>query len=184
PCRKRSVSAWKCSDTSPPRRWRTGSRSFSCRPLDTIAAISFILIVYRNHPKMQEEIFMFRNRNTTAAGLVRRLLDGLTLRRVGLIVLGAMICTFGIHNIHQESCSAVVGVMGLLLLVEHWLGVFPAFITPVLDLTCYLLAFKYLGGRFIKLSAVSTLSVSLFYKVWELYPPMLPDLSAHPLAAA
>ena len=95
---------------------------------------------------------MFRNRNTTAAGLLRRLLDGLTLRRVGLIVLGAMICTF--------------------------------FITPVLDITCYLLAFKYLGGRFIKISAVSTLSVSLFYKVWELFPPMLPDLSAHPLAAA
>ena len=127
---------------------------------------------------------MFRNRNTTAAGLVRRLLDGLTLRRVGLIVLGAMICTFGIHNIHQQTGITEGGVMGLMLLVEHWLGVSPAFITPVLDITCYLLAFKYLGGRFIKISAVSTLSVSLFYKVWELFPPMLPDLSAHPLAAA
>ncbi len=127
---------------------------------------------------------MFRNRNTTTAGLVRRLLDGLTLRRVGLIVLGAMICTFGIHNIHQQTGITEGGVMGLMLLVEHWLGVSPAFITPVLDITCYLLAFKYLGGRFIKISAVSTLSVSLFYKVWELFPPMLPDLSAHPLAAA
>ena len=126
---------------------------------------------------------MFRNRNTIA-GLVRRLLDGLTLRRVGLIVLGAMICTFGIHNIHQQTGITEGGVMGLMLLVEHWLGVSPAFITPVLDITCYLLAFKYLGGRFIKISAVSTLSVSLFYKVWELFPPMLPDLSAHPLAAA
>src|SRR5699024_321030 len=184
PCRKRSVSAWKCSDTSPPRRSRTGSRSFSCRPLDTIAAISFILVVYRNHPKMQEEIFMFRNRNTTAAGLVRRLLDGLTLRRVGLVGLGALVCHFGIHNRHQPTGITEGGVMGLMLLVEHWLGVSPAFITPVLDITCYLLAFKYLGGRFIKISAVSTLSVSLFYKVWELFPPMLPDLSAHPLAAA
>ena len=126
---------------------------------------------------------MFRNRNTTA-GLVRRLLDGLTLRRVGLIVLGAMICTFGIHNIHQQTGITEGGVMGLMLLVEHWLGVSPAFITPVLDITCYLLAFKYLGGRFIKISAVSTLSVSLFYKVCELFPPMLPDLSAPPLAAA
>ena len=126
---------------------------------------------------------MFRNRNTTAAGLVRRLLDGLTLRRVGLIVLGAMICTFGIHNIHQQTGITEGGVMGLMLLVEHWLGVSPAFITPVLDITCYLLAFKYLGGRFIKISAVSTLSVSLFYKVWELFPPMLPDLSDWPLLA-
>ena len=79
---------------------------------------------------------MFRNRNTTAAGLVRRLLDGLTPRRVGLIVLGAMICTFGIHNIHQQTGITEGGVMGLMLLVEHWLGVSPAFITQVLDITC------------------------------------------------
>ena len=126
---------------------------------------------------------MSRNLKTTAAGLGRRLLDGLTLRRVGLIVLGAMICTFGIHNIHQQTGITEGGVMGLMLLIEHWLGVSPAFITPVLDLTCYLLAFKYLGGRFIKISVVSTLSVSLFYKLWEQFPLMLPDLSAHPLAA-
>ena len=127
---------------------------------------------------------MSRNLKTTAAGLGRYLLDGLTLRRVGLIVLGAMICTFGIHNIHQQTGITEGGVIGMMLLVEHWLGISPAFITPVLDLTCYLLAFKYLGGRFIKISVVSTLSVSLFYKLWEQFPPMLPDLSAHPLAAA
>ena len=101
---------------------------------------------------------MSRNLKTTTAGLGRYLLDGLTLRRVGLIVLGAMICTFGIHNIHQQTGITEGGVMGLMLLIEHWLGVSPAFITPVLDLTCYLLAFKYLGGRFIKISVVSTLS--------------------------
>ena len=31
---------------------------------------------------------------------------------------------------------------------------------------------------------ISTLSVSLFYKFWEFFPPMLPDLSEYPLAAA
>lgn len=72
----------------------------------------------------------------------------------------------------------------MMLLVEHWLGFSPAYITPVLDIACYLLAWRYLGAGFIKVSVVSTLSVSLFYKVWEQFPPMLPDLSAHPLAAA
>ena len=114
----------------------------------------------------------------------RRLLAGITFRRVGLIALGAMIATFGIHNIHQQTGITEGGVIGLMLFVEHWLGVSPAFITPVLDLTCYLLAFKYLGGRFIKISALSTLSVSLFYKLWEQFTHMLPDLSDHPLAAA
>ena len=121
---------------------------------------------------------------STVSLWTRRLLEGITFRRLGLIVLGAMIATFGIHNIHQQTGITEGGVIGLMLFLEHWLGISPAFITPVLDLTCYLLAFKYLGGRFIKISALSTLSVSLFYKLWEQFLPMLPDLSGHPLMAA
>ena len=71
-----------------------------------------------------------------------------------------------------------------MLLVEHWLNISPAYITPVLDAACYLLAYKYLGGNFIKISIISTLFISGFYKIWEQFPPMLPDLSAYPLLAA
>ena len=117
-------------------------------------------------------------------GILRRLTDGLTFQRIAFIVLGAMICSFGIHNIHQRTGITEGGVIGLMLFTEHWLGISPAYITPVLDIACYLLAWKYLGGRFIKISVISTLSVSLFYKVWELFPPMLPDLSPYPLLAA
>lgn len=98
--------------------------------------------------------------------------------------MGAAICSFGIHNIHQQVGITEGGVIGMMLLIEHWLGLSPAIITPVLDISCYLLAFKYLGGQFIKVSIVSTCSVSLFYKVWEQFPPMLPDLSSYPLVAA
>lgn len=110
--------------------------------------------------------------------------EGLTWKRIGLILLGAMICSFGIHNIHQRTGITEGGIIGLMLLAEHWLGFSPAYITPVLDLACYLLAYKVLGGQFIKLSIFSTLSVSAFYKLWEQFPPMLPDLSAYPLLAA
>lgn len=99
-------------------------------------------------------------------------------------MVGAMICSFGIHNIHQQTGITEGGVIGLMLLAEHWLGVSPAYITPVLDISCYILAFKYLGGRFIKTSVISTVSVSLFYKVWELFPPMLPNLLPYPLLAS
>ena len=120
-----------------------------------------------------------------AAGqLARKLTEGLSLKNCLGILLGAAICTFGIHNIHQRTGITEGGVIGLMLLVEHWLGASPAVITPVLDLSCYLLACKYLGWRFIRTSVLSTLCVSLFYKLWELFPPMLPDLSAWPLAAA
>ena len=116
--------------------------------------------------------------------ICKKLADGLTFKKILLILLGAMICTFGIHNIHQRTNITECGVIGLMLLVEHWLKISPAYITPMLDAACYLLAFKFLGGNFIKISIISTLFVSVFYKICELLPPMLPDLSAHPLIAA
>ena len=116
--------------------------------------------------------------------IYKKLMDGLTFKKILLIFLGAMICTFGIHNIHQRTNITEGGVIGLMLLVEHWLKISPAYITSILDIICYLLAFKFLGGNFIKISIISTVFVSGFYKIWELFPPMLPDLSAHPLIAS
>lgn len=116
--------------------------------------------------------------------LLRAFADGLSLRMLALIIAGAAVCTFGIHNIHQQTGITEGGVIGMVLLTGHWTGLSPAFVTPVLDIGCYLLAFRFLGWRFIKVSAISTLSVSLFYKFWELFPYLLPDLSAYPLAAA
>lgn len=118
------------------------------------------------------------------AAVGRWLRDGLTVRKILVIILGAMICSFGIHNIHQRTDVTEGGILGLMLFFEHWLGFSPAYITPVLDLACYALALRFLGGGFIKMSAISTLCVSLFFKLWEQFPPLLPDLSAHPLIAA
>ena len=116
--------------------------------------------------------------------LCQKVIEGLSYKKIALIMVGAMICSFGIHNIHQQTGITEGGVIGLMLLAEHWLGVSPAYITPVLDISCYILAFKYLGGRFIKTSVISTVSVSLFYKVWELFPPMPPNLLPYPLLAS
>lgn len=116
--------------------------------------------------------------------LTNKLLEGLSVKKVLLIILGAAVCSFGIHNIHQRTAITEGGVIGMMLLIDRWLGLPPAVITPVLDITCYALAFRYLGGQFIKISVISTVSVSLFYDFWEMFPPMLPDLSAYPLAAA
>ncbi len=113
-----------------------------------------------------------------------KLFQGLSVKNILWILVGAAICTFGIHNVHQQVGITEGGVIGGMLLLEHWLRISPAYITPVLDIACYLLALKYLGAGFIRTSILSTLSVSLFYKLWEQFPPMLPDLSGHPLVAA
>ena len=120
-------------------------------------------------------------KNNTA---LKKLTDGINIKMLISILIGAAICTFGIHNIHQRTNITEGGVIGLMLLIEHWLGLTPAVITPILDIICYALALKSLGLRFIKISIISTFSVSMFYKLWEMFPPMLPDLSSYPLVAA
>ena len=113
-----------------------------------------------------------------------KLIEGFTFKKVVLIIIGSMICSFGIHNIHQRTNITEGGIFGLMLLLEHWFNISPAYITPVLDFTCYLIAFRFLGSRFIKTSIFSTLCISAFYKLWEAFLPMLPDLFDHPLIAA
>lgn len=110
--------------------------------------------------------------------------DGLTIKTIVVLLLGAMVLSFGIHNIHQRTNITEGGIIGLMLLIEHWFQLSPAYITPMLDTLCYILAFKFLGGRFIKLSLIATIFVSLFYKLWECFPPLLPDFSSMPLIAA
>ena len=105
-------------------------------------------------------------------------------RSVALMALGAAIATFGIHNIHRQSSITEGGTLGAVLLLNHWLGLSPAVLTPLLDGFSYLLAFRVLGGGFIKKSLIATIFVALFFKLWESFPPMLPSMASVPLLAA
>ncbi len=108
----------------------------------------------------------------------------INIKRFAIIILGTAISSFGIYNIHRQTHITEGGVLGLILLLNNWTGVSPAILTPLLDIICYAFAFRYLGWDFIKISLLSTLSLAGFFKLWEMFPPVLPNLSAYPLAAA
>lgn len=101
-----------------------------------------------------------------------------------LILLGTAITSFGIYNIHRQTHITEGGIFGMILLLNYWVGLPASIVSPVLDITCYVIAYKYLGKDFIKWSVIATLSLAGFFKIWESFPPMLPDLSGHPLVAA
>jgi uncharacterized membrane-anchored protein YitT (DUF2179 family) len=105
-------------------------------------------------------------------------------KRLLIIVLGTAISSFGIYNIHRQTHITEGGVLGLILLLNNWTGLSPAILTPLLDILCYAFAFRYLGKDFIKISLISTISLAGFFKLWEMFPPVLPNLTAYPLAAA
>lgn len=106
-----------------------------------------------------------------------------TWKRIGMILLGTAILSFGIYNIHQQTHITEGGVLGMILFVNHWTGLPSSVISPVLDLICYMVAFRFLGKQFIKISIFSTLCLSGWFRIWEMNPPVLPDLSAQPFLA-
>ena len=124
------------------------------------------------------------NLNVKLNNGIHSLMEGITVKKIFIIMIGAAILSFGIHNIHQRVNVTEGGVIGLMLFIEHWMKISPSFITPLLDGVCYLIAFKMLGFNFIKLSVISTSFISLFYKLWESLPFMLPNMIDTPLLAA
>lgn len=60
----------------------------------------------------------------------KKIKEGVTAKTILFLLLGAMICSFGIHNIHQRTNITEGGVIGLMLLIEHWLQISPAYNYP------------------------------------------------------
>lgn len=107
-----------------------------------------------------------------------------TIKRICCILVGTAICSFGIYNIHRQTGVTEGGVLGMIVLLNYWFGISPSILSVTLDALCYILAFRRLGVRFLIISGVSSLSLSMFFRIWEAFPPMLPNFYGRPLIAA
>lgn len=101
-----------------------------------------------------------------------------------LSVLGSAILAFGLYHIHGHCRITEGGALGAVLLLEHWFGISPAYSALVVNGCCYLLGIRVLGKPFLVHSLVSGGCFSLFYRIFEQYPPLWPGLADHPLVAA
>lgn len=106
------------------------------------------------------------------------------LSTYGVILLGSAILSFGLYNIHEQTRVTEGGVLGMTLFLQHWLGLTPAITSPIMDIACYLLAWRFLGNAFARYAVTASLAFSAFHGIWECFPPLLPDLSGHPALAA
>lgn len=121
---------------------------------------------------------------TLACETVAGIRTTFTKRIVLSILFGTAITTFGIYNIHRQADITEGGILGLILLFNFWLGMSSSLLSPILDTLSYALGFKYLGREFLKMSIFATMCMAGFFRLWELFPPLLPSLSDYPLTAA
>lgn len=106
------------------------------------------------------------------------------MKKVILCVIGSGILAFGLYNIHALSGVTEGGVLGMTLLLNHWLHISPAVSGFVMNAACYLLGWKLLGKSFIFYSAISGGCFSLIYAIVEQFPPLWPQLAQMPLVAS
>lgn len=109
---------------------------------------------------------------------------GMKIKHGIAMILGGIILAFGIYNIHSISPVTEGGILGLILLCEHWLSVSPAISGLFLNALCYGFGWYIFGNRFIGYSAIAGISFSGFYALLELFPPLFPQIANYPIIAS
>lgn len=106
------------------------------------------------------------------------------LYRCAAAAAGSVILAFGLYHVHSFAGVTEGGVLGLTLLLDHWLHLSPAVSGFILNAGCFLFGWRVLGKEFVVYSAVACAVFSGSYAVIEQMPPLWPQLYAMPLLAA
>ena len=101
-----------------------------------------------------------------------------------MAALSSAFLAFGLYHVHSFSGVTEGGVLGMTLLLEHWLKVSPAVSGFIMNALCYAMGWKLLGREVVGYSAVAAAGFSLAYKIFEQFPPLWPQLAEMPLAAS
>ena len=116
--------------------------------------------------------------------LVNNFTKELTFTKTANVVLGTCLIAFAIYNIHIPANITDGGGLGLILLLNHWFNIPPFIVAPVMDILLYIVAVRFLGIKFLRISILSTIFLTLFLRFFSSLPTILPDLSGQPLIAA
>ncbi len=106
------------------------------------------------------------------------------IKDILLNMLGGIILSFGLYNVHSVSGITEGGILGLSLWLDHHFSVSPAISNFIFNVMCYLLGLKVLGKMFIVYSAFAGVAFCLSYGIFEMFPRVLPSMASHPFLAA
>lgn len=101
-----------------------------------------------------------------------------------VLILSSAFLAFGLYHVHSLSGVTEGGALGLNLLLEYWFKISPSITNLVVNVVAYFIGWKLLGRKFIIYSAVAAVSFSVFYRIFECFPHIYPDLYKMPLVAA
>lgn len=116
--------------------------------------------------------------------MIKSIFWDIKIKNCIISLTGSIILAFGLYNVHSVSGVTEGGTLGLTLLFENWFRISPAISEIILNGICYIIGIKALGKTFLVYSAVSTLSFSLSYRIFECFPRIYPEIAEFPLLCA
>lgn len=108
----------------------------------------------------------------------------LNFKRVCLCIAGSGILAFGLYNIHALSGVTEGGILGMTLLFHHLFHLSPAISGFIMNAICYIIGWRLLGRSFVTYSILSGCCFSVFYGIFEQFPPLWPQLADLPFVAS
>lgn len=100
------------------------------------------------------------------------------VKKIMLILLGAMILSFGVFNLNYQNNITEGGVLGVLLLLKNVFNVDLSMASILIDISLFAVGYKFFGKRFLIDSLFATFSFSVFYSIFEGIGPIIPVLES------
>ena len=101
-----------------------------------------------------------------------------------ITILGSAILAFGLYNIHETAQITEGGILGLTLLLDHWLKISPSISGFILNMISYFSGWKLFGKKFLYYSIVAAIGFSVFYEIFASFDPLWPGIANNLLLAA
>jgi uncharacterized membrane-anchored protein YitT (DUF2179 family) len=101
-----------------------------------------------------------------------------------MILLGTFLLAFGYYHVNLQNHLSEGGFLGLSLLLKYTFDYSPAVTVLLLDIPFFILAFLQKSPQFILKMTLSAVAFSLFYKLCELYSPLILDFRYMMVVAA
>ena len=115
---------------------------------------------------------------------IKKIITSKRIKEVIILLIGSAILAFGLFHVHSQSNVTEGGVLGMTLFLQRWFQISPAVSGFVINFICYYMGWRLLGKKFIVYSCISGGAFSIFYAIFEQFPPIWPEISNHPLIAA
>ena len=100
------------------------------------------------------------------------------------IILGSMIMAFTVVNIHIPSQITEGGILGLALLSYKTFGINPSILSPIMDVICIVIGINIFGKEFLRKTLLASILFAIFYKIFSIMGPIIPNLYSYPILAA